>query len=80
VISPEQFRQSVARLDAGLPLPIDIVQSVFSSGSVFANADLSLAHIEAYGFDYDFTIATYNRYYIPPNFFACGALNVLITA
>lgn len=60
LLTPQQFRQSIKRLDAGLDLPTEIVQNVFSSESVFANADLSLAHIEAYGFDYDFTIATYN--------------------
>ncbi|GAB5363866.1 hypothetical protein AAMO2058_000920200 [Amorphochlora amoebiformis] len=31
------------------------------SNHVFANADTSLAHISHYGFDYDYTLATYNK-------------------
>jgi len=32
-----------------------------SDNQVFANADCALQHIKHYGFDYDFTLATYNK-------------------
>lgn len=64
IITPEVFAENARRLesDASLSNEVfsDLFRNLYADGGIFANADCPLAHIDAYGFDYDFTLAHYN--------------------
>lgn len=56
-----EFRENYHRFLDGRPFTSSsLVRSVAAEEEIFANADLPLAHINAYGFDFDYTLASYN--------------------
>ncbi len=63
-ITPDIFSNNIRRFEDGQPLSVevfsDLFRNLYAEGGVFANADCPLNHIDAWGFDYDYTISNYN--------------------